>query len=89
MGFLGFVKFWEPGPAELALSLGRAPELAQSENLENFGWDFFDLGEILLILEAFRRFPEDFRDPRKDFRDVRKDFSLPASLGPLDFIDIS
>ena len=69
--------------------LGRAPELALSENLEDFGWDFFDLGRISLILEGFLRFLGDFSDPRKNFRGFRKDLSLPASLEPIDFIDIS
>ena len=87
--FAVFSRFGEPGPAELPSSLGRAPEPAQSENLEDFGWDFFDLGRILLIFGGFSRFPEDFRDPRKDFRDFREDFSLPARLEPVDFNDIS
>ena len=89
MDFPGFSRFWEPGPAQLPSSLGRAPELALSENLEDFGWDFFDLGRILFILKGFSRFPEDFRVSWKDFGDFRKDFSLPASLEPIDFIDIS
>ena len=68
---------------------GRAPELAQSENLGDFGWDFFDLGRILLVLGGFSRFLEDFGVSRKVFGDFRKDLSLPASLEPIDFIDIS
>ena len=89
MDFPGFSRFWELGPAQLSSSLGRAPELALSENLQDFGWDFFDLGRILLISGGFLRFPEDFRDPRKDFRGFRKDLSLPASLEAIDFIVIS
>ena len=87
--FYGFPRFWEPGPAQLPSNLGRAPELALSENLEDFGWDFFDLERILLILRGFSRFLEDFRDPRKDFGGFRKDLSPPASLEAIDFIDIS
>ena len=67
----------------------RAPEPAQSENLEDFGWDFFEFGRILLILGGFSRFPEDSGDFRKHFGDFRKDFSLPVRLEPIDFIDIS
>ena len=89
MDFRGFSRFWEPGPAQLPSSLGRAPQLALSENLEDFGWDFLDSGRVSLISGGFSRFPEDFRDPRKDFRGFRKDLSLPASLEANDFIDIS
>ena len=70
-------------------SVSRAPEPAQSEDLEDFGWDSFDLGRILLIFGGFPRFLEEFGDFRKDFKDFRNDFSLPASLEPIDFIDIS
>ena len=89
MDLRGISRFWEPGLAQLPSSLGRAPELALSENLEDFGYDFFDLGRILLISGEFSRFPEDFRDPRKDFQGFRKDLGLPASLEAIDFIDIS
>ena len=89
MDFRGFARFGEPGPAERSSSVGRAPEPALSENPEDFGWDFFDFGRILLILGGFSRFLKDFRDPRKDFRGFRKDLSLPASLEAIDFIDIS
>ena len=80
--FRVFLRFREPGP-------GRAPDPAQSENLEDIGWDFFDFGRILLIFGGIPRFSEDFGDFRKDFGDFRKDFSLPARLEPIDFIDIS
>ena len=36
----------------LGAGAGRAPEPAQSENLEDFGRDFCDFGKILLILEG-------------------------------------
>ena len=56
-------------------------ELTQSENLEDFEEDFFNFGRFSLITEGFPR-------NREGFRDFRKDFSLPASLEPIDFIDI-
>ena len=51
--FAVFSRFGEPGPAELPSSLGRAPEPAQSEDLENlehFGWEFFDFRRISIDL---------------------------------------